>query len=75
MATAIAMRYIKIRRDVDICEKIQKYNIINGVIMAIVILAILALGVIYIDDTITALEKCSITKGFNNPKYNCAYLC
>lgn len=61
---AISMKLLKKRKDTEMCRIMRIATCINGIVIVVESLLIFLIGILYINNTITMLEKCSISKNF-----------
>ncbi len=61
---AVSMKLLKTRKDTEMCRKMRIASCINGIALALESLLALLIGILYINNTINMLEKCSRAKNF-----------
>ena len=64
MALAISMKLLKKRKDTEMCRIMRIATCINGIVIVVESLLTFLIGILYINNTIRMLEKCSISKNF-----------
>ena len=61
---AISMKLLKKRKDTEMCRIMKIVTYVNGIVIVIESLLAFLFGILYINNTITMLEKCSIARNF-----------
>ena len=61
---AISMKFLKKRKDTEMCKIMRIATCINGILIVVESLLTFLIGILYINNTISTLEKCSISKNF-----------
>jgi hypothetical protein len=61
---AISMKLLKKRKDTEMCRIMRIATCINGIVIVVESLLTFLIGILYINSTITMLEKCSISRNF-----------
>ena len=58
------MRFMKKRKDIEMCNKLKLITIINGISMEFVQMTIFLLGILFINNKIHAIDKCISAENF-----------
>lgn len=58
------MKLLKTRKDTEMCQKMRIASCINGIALVLESLLTFLIGILYINNTINMLEKCSLAKNF-----------
>jgi cell division protein FtsX len=61
------MRFMKKRKDIDMCNKLKLVASINGTSMIFIQMLIFLVGILFINNTIKVLEQCTTAKNFIEP--------